>query len=127
MIRLVTDTQSEFIITTAEKYLFINLPFYVFLGILYVLRTSIQSIGRRVPPLISSMIELVTKCICAFALTGVLGYTGVCIAEPVSWTLGALLLIFRFQRRSNPCRKRCPTMHKLDLIKDYDYEKFRLL
>lgn len=108
MIRLVTDTQSEFIITTAEKYLFINLPFYVFLGILYVLRTSIQSIGRRVPPLISSMIELVTKCICAFALTGVLGYTGVCIAEPVSWTLGALLLIFSFSKAVKSLSKTLP-------------------
>lgn len=108
MIRLVTDTQNEFIISTARKYLFINLPFYVFLGILYVLRTSIQSIGRRVPPLISSMIELVTKCICAFALTGVLGYTGVCIAEPVSWTLGALLLIFSFSKAVKSLSKTLP-------------------
>lgn len=108
MIRLVTDTQNEFIIATAKKYLFINLPFYVFLGILYVLRTSIQSIGRRVPPLISSAIELVTKCICAFALTGVLGYTGVCIAEPVSWTLGALLLIFSFSKAVKSLSKTLP-------------------
>lgn len=96
MINLVTSTQNETIVATAKQYLYINLPFYLYLGILYVLRTSIQSIGRRVPPLISSSIELASKLVAAFALTKMIGYLGVCVAEPISWVLGALLLIFSF-------------------------------
>lgn len=93
LIGLVTDTKNEIVLSTARQYLFTMLPFYTFLGVLYVLRTSIQSIGRRIPPLISSTIELGTKIVAAFVLTKAFGYTGACIAEPISWTLGALMLI----------------------------------
>lgn len=96
MINLVTHTQNQEIILTAKKYLYINLPFYLFLGGLYVLRTSIQSIGKRIPPLLSSSIELASKVISAFVLTKAFGYLGVCVAEPISWVLGVILLAFSF-------------------------------
>lgn len=98
MINLVTDTSNPLIVETAKKYLYINLPFYFFLGMLYVLRTSIQSIGKRVPPLISSSIELASKCISAFVFTGIFGYLGVCVAEPISWVLGVLFLVYSFTK-----------------------------
>lgn len=98
MIKLITSTQNDTIISTARQYLYINLPFYLFLGALYVLRTSIQSIGSRIPPLLSSSIELLSKIVCAFWLTKQFGYIGVCIAEPISWGLGVLLLAFCFSK-----------------------------
>lgn len=98
MINVVTNTKNLEIIQTARQYLYINLPFYIFLGTLYVLRTSIQSIGKRIPPLVSSTIELTTKIVAAFVLTKAFGYIGVCVAEPISWVLGCLLLVFSFTR-----------------------------
>lgn len=98
MINLISDTANPIIVETARKYLYINLPFYLFLGVLYVLRTSIQSIGKRIPPLLSSTIELVSKCVAAWWLTKAFGYIGVCVAEPISWFLGVLLLVFSFAR-----------------------------
>lgn len=98
MIKLITGTADDTIIGTAKQYLHINLPFYISLGVLYVLRTSIQSIGKRFPALMSSTIELLSKCMCAWFLTSSFGYIGVCVAEPISWVLGALLLIFSFSK-----------------------------
>lgn len=105
MINLVTSTTNQIIIDTAKKYLYINLPFYLFLGVLYVLRTSIQSIGKRLPPLMSSSIELASKCIAAWWLTVQFGYIGVCVAEPISWALGVLLLIASFSKAYKELKK----------------------
>ena len=73
-------------------YLKINAPFYFVLGILFVLRFSIQSINRKIPPLISSAMELGTKIAAAFVFIPMWKYIGACIAEPLSWCLGAIYL-----------------------------------
>ena len=52
----------------------------------------------NVPPLISSSLELVSKIIAAFVLIKHYGYLGACVAEPISWVLGALFLIFAFSK-----------------------------
>lgn len=96
MIWAVTGTENANIVNTARMYLMINIPFMITLGILYVMRTSIQSIGKRIPPLLSSSIELGMKIFGAFYLVTRFGYKGICFAEPISWVLGALLITTAF-------------------------------
>lgn len=96
MIWLVTSTSNEKIVQNANMYLMINMPFMITLGILYLLRTSIQSIGKRLPPLFSSSIELGLKIFGAFYLASHFGYKGICFAEPISWALGAILISISF-------------------------------
>lgn len=94
----ITGTSDSAIIENAFMYLKINTPFYCMLGILFNLRFSIQSVNSKIPPLISSAIELLSKVVAAFILIPVYGYIGACVAEPISWILGALFLIFAFKR-----------------------------
>lgn len=94
---LVTGTQNAEVIKNASMYLRINAPFYFVLGMLFVLRFSIQSVDRRTPPLISSSMELGTKLLAAFLLIPTFGYIGACVAEPISWCLGAVYLLFTFR------------------------------
>lgn len=94
----ITGTADTVIIDNALMYLKINTPFYFTLGLLFNLRFSIQSIDSKIPPLISSSLELVSKIIAAFVLIKYYGYLGACVAEPVSWVLGALFLIFAFSK-----------------------------
>lgn len=94
----ITCTADTVIIDNALMYLKINTPFYFTLGLLFNLRFSIQSIDSKIPPLISSSLELVSKIIAAFVLIKHYGYLGACVAEPISWVLGALFLIFAFSR-----------------------------
>lgn len=96
--RLITGTASNEVIESTQMYLKINAPFYFVLGILFILRFSIQSIDRKIPPLISSTMELATKICAAFVFIPKWGYFGACIAEPVSWCLGAVFLIFAFKK-----------------------------
>lgn len=89
---LITGTSNAEVVRNTAMYLRINAPFYFVLGILFVLRFSIQSINRKIPPLISSAMELGTKTAAAFVFIPMWKYTGACIAEPLSWCMGAIYL-----------------------------------
>lgn len=94
---LITGTVDPEVLRNTRMYLRINVPFYFVLSILFVLRFSIQSVNRRVPPLISSSMELASKVIAAFIFIPLWSYLGACIAEPLSWCLGAVYLGFEFK------------------------------
>ncbi len=95
--RLVTGSASQVVFDNTQMYLRINAPFYFVLGLLFTLRFSIQSVDRKMPPIISSSMELVSKIAAAYLFIPLWGYLGACIAEPLSWTLGAIYLLFVFK------------------------------
>ena len=96
--RLVTGSASQVVFDNTQMYLRINAPFYFVLGLLFTLRFSIQSVDRKMPPIISSSMELASKIAAAYLFIPRWGYLGACIAEPLSWTLGAIYLLFVFKK-----------------------------
>lgn len=96
--RLVTGSASQIVFENTQMYLRVNAPFYFVLGLLFTLRFSIQSVDRKVPPIISSTMELASKIAAAYLFIPLWGYFGACIAEPLSWTLGAIYLLFVFKK-----------------------------
>ena len=95
--RFVTGSASQVVFDNTQMYLRINAPFYFVLGLLFTLRFSIQSVDRKMPPIISSSMELASKIAAAYLFIPLWGYLGACIAEPLSWTLGAIYLLFVFK------------------------------
>lgn len=95
--RLVTGSASQVVFDNTQMYLRINAPFYFVFGLLFTLRFSIQSVDRKMPPIISSSMELASKIAAAYLFIPLWGYLGACIAEPLSWTLGAIYLLFVFK------------------------------
>lgn len=98
---IVTGTKSPEVLANVRMFLRINAPFYFVLGTLFILRFSIQSVDRKTPPLISSSMELGSKILAAFVFIPLWGYVGACIAEPISWCLGAIYLLFTFKSALN--------------------------
>lgn len=96
--RLVTGSASQVVFDNTQMYLRVNAPFYFVLGLLFTLRFSIQSVDRKMPPIISSSMELASKIAAAYLFIPLWGYLGACIAEPLSWTLGAIYLLFVFKK-----------------------------
>lgn len=96
--RLVTGSASQVVFDNTQMYLRINAPFYFVLGLLFTLRFLIQSVDRKMPPIISSSMELASKIAAAYLFIPLWGYLGACIAEPLSWTLGAIYLLFVFKK-----------------------------
>lgn len=93
IVSLIASTENTYIIDTASRYMRINTPFYFVLGVLVVLRSSLQGLGRKTVPVASSIIEMLGKAVVAFALAPALGYFGVMISEPAVWILMTILLV----------------------------------
>lgn len=100
MIRLISGANTPEVIENAEWYLRFDTPFYFVVCILLVLRNAMQGIGRKIVPLLASMIELLGKLIVALVLTERMGYFGIIISEPVTWILCSMLLVIIFMKDS---------------------------
>ena len=63
------------------------------------MRHSMQAMGQKIAPVLSSCIELAMKILSASILIPGLGFLGTCITEPVTWFLMAsFLLIVYFSK-----------------------------
>lgn len=82
----------------ANAVLSLRIHFICFpaLGVLFVLRTNLQAIGRKIIPIISSSFELVVKVITGMWLIPMFGYLIVCLAEPVIWIVCAVFIIIAY-------------------------------
>lgn len=80
------------VIDYALMSLHISLPLYYPLGILLALRTSMQAMGCKIAPVVSSGIELGIKVTAAWILVPLYGYLGASVAEPISWVACMLFL-----------------------------------
>ena len=67
------------------------------------LRNSLQGLGEKLIPLISSVIECLGKCIFVALLIPKLNYMGVIICEPIIWCCMTVQLAYSFYK--NPLIK----------------------
>ena len=105
LMRALSGSSEPTVIDNGVRYLLINSPFYAVLGILLNLRNSLQGIGEKLLPLVSSIIEFIGKIVFVIVLIPTLGYFGVIISEPVIWCLMCIQLAYSFYR--NPYIKKC--------------------
>ncbi|WP_461246765.1 MATE family efflux transporter [Treponema sp. R6D11] len=100
LIRLLSGSNESIIIENGARYLMINSPFYLPLGMLFNFRLALQGIGEKIVPVVSSVIEFASKVLFAFLLVPILGYFGVIICEPIIWCLMFLQLLYSFYTNS---------------------------
>ncbi len=96
LITLITGSTENTVIENGTRYLQINAPFYAILGILLNVRYSLQGIGSKLTPLISSIIELLGKIVFVIIFIPTLQYFGVIICEPVIWCIMTTQLVYSF-------------------------------
>lgn len=98
LIRSVSGSDDQTVIDTGRRYLMWNAPFYLIVGVLFVLRYSLQGLGEKVLPLVSSVIELLLKALFVVLFIPRLGYFGVIICEPVIWIIMTIQLFIAYRR-----------------------------
>ncbi|MBE5793903.1 MAG: MATE family efflux transporter [Clostridiales bacterium] len=87
LICFTTGTTNREVIDNAVFSLRIQFAPYPVLGVLFCYRNTLQAMGQKIVPVLSSCIELAMKLIAAGWLIPKLGFLGVCITEPVTWIL----------------------------------------
>ena len=87
LVHLTTGSSDPEMIGNAVYSLRWHLSFFPALGCLIALRTSMQAMGWKIAPILSSCIELGMKILSAAFLIPHLGFVGTCITEPITWTV----------------------------------------
>ncbi len=98
IIYALTGSSNPVIMANALMNLRINMVFFFPLGVLLILRTSLQGIGHKILPLVSSSLELIFKVLAAFVFVPLWGYLGASIAEPFTWLICMVFLLVSFVR-----------------------------
>lgn len=101
------------ILSQVVQFLRINSLFYPILGILFILRNTLQGLGYSLLPMLAGAGELVARSAVAFCLVGAFQFNAICFANPAAWVAADILLIVtwfvkshalksdpRFQRKS---------------------------
>lgn len=96
LVKLLTGSKEVTVINYGSMFLRVQTPFYLVLGPLFNLRYALQAIGKKILPLLSSIIELVGKVIFTFLIFPFTGYMGVIFCEPVIWCFMLLQLLIAF-------------------------------
>lgn len=99
--RILSGSSENEVIDYATKYMIFNSSFYPVFGILFNLRNSLQGLGEKILPLISSVIEFVGKIIFVILFIPILKEWGVIICEPIIWCFMCAQLAYSFYRSSS--------------------------
>lgn len=93
-----SGTSNPEVIRNGSMYMRINLPFFTVLCFLITYRNALQGLGRKVVPLVSSIIEFIGKILFTWLIIPLLGYVGVCICEPAIWIVMTIQLHFSLKK-----------------------------
>lgn len=83
------ETPDSFAVTVGVNYLEISMLFYCFLGMIFIFKNSLQSMGKPFYPVLSGFIELAIRSFAAIILAQKIGYEGIYYASPLAWFGGA--------------------------------------
>lgn len=88
----ISNTKDRAVLDSAVTYSRISILFFYVLGPLLVLRCTLQGMGRRIVPILSSIMEMLIKILSASFLVPAFGYMGVIYTEPISWVVMTIML-----------------------------------
>ena len=96
---LISGSTDPELISNASLYNRISSSFYPVLALLLVLRNSLQGLGQKITPLISSFIELFGKVLFVLFIIPSTGYMGVIFCEPLIWVPMTIQLYYSYKHQ----------------------------
>jgi Na+-driven multidrug efflux pump len=67
-----------------------------FLALMLIFRSALQGMGKNISPTLCSILETVMSVVTAFLLVPRFGFTGICLANPLSWIVSGIPLYLAF-------------------------------
>ena len=106
LLLLFVNAESTTIIKNAGTYIFFGSCTYILLALVNILRFTIQGLGFSQFAILAGLLEMIARTLAAFVLVPILGYIGVCSADPLAWIFADLFLIPAYFRCMKVCQKR---------------------
>lgn len=98
MVRLLSGSSEQVVIENGALYLRVVAPCLMILALLGPTRMGLQSIGQKILPIVSSVIELIGKYLFVLLLIPRFQYMAVIFCEPVIWLCMDIELLWAFWR-----------------------------
>lgn len=105
MMMLFVDSSEQAVIDNAALFMRVANYFYPALGLLTILRYSIQGLGYSNLSMLSGVMEMIARCGVSLWLVPALAFTGVCLGDPVAWIAAdlflvpAIILLYRYLKK----------------------------
>ena len=90
---LFVDVSETEILACTQHFLIMNGLFYIPLGVIYVLRNTLQGVGFSKIAMLSGLFELVARSVMGLFVVPKFGFNAVCLAHPTAWIMADLILI----------------------------------
>ncbi len=90
------DNPDPFAVSVGVSYLNISILFYFFLGMIFIFKNTLQSIGKPLYPVVSGFVELGIRSYAAIYLASKMGYEGIYYASPLAWVGGSFVVFIGY-------------------------------
>lgn len=91
------DASETEIITDSALFLHISALFFPFLGVLCILRYSIQGAGYTQFAMFSGVAEMIARILVSVIAVPLWGFWAVCFGDPLAWVFAVAFLIPAFR------------------------------
>ncbi|WP_143463878.1 MATE family efflux transporter [Levilactobacillus enshiensis] len=93
IVTLIIGDADEHVIQLSQTYFNIVGSTYLLLSVLFIIRNTLQGLGRRVLPTLAGVGELAMRVFAALFMVGAFGYAGAVSAEPLAWLGSCVILV----------------------------------
>lgn len=73
--------------------------FFIPLGFIFVYRNVLQGMGESFVPMMAGVCELLARAAVAFTLPKFIGFTGICLSDPIAWIAACVPLMITYYRK----------------------------
>lgn len=77
-----------------QRYLQFTTPFYMVLSILFIVRYTLQGLGKVVAPTLAGLMEMIMRVLIPVSLTGIMGFSGIVLSHPLAWVGSTAILVY---------------------------------
>lgn len=84
---------NEATMNSIDDYFKMTALFYVFLGVLFVLRYSLQGMGRTIAPTVSGLAEMSIRSVIPLLFVSSVGFPAIAYSHPIAWISTATILV----------------------------------
>lgn len=100
-VSLFIENPTEEILGYAQQAFNYSAYFFIPLGLIFVYRNALQGIGESFIPMMAGVYELAARSLVAFTLPKFIGFTGICLSDPLAWIAAAVPLAYVYFKRIN--------------------------
>lgn len=98
-VRLFIENPTAEIFTYSQLVFNYSAVFFIPLGFIFVYRNVLQGMGESFMPMMAGVLELIARSVVAFTLPKYIGFTGICLSDPVAWIAASVFLMITYYKK----------------------------